>query len=325
MKIFLTGASGFLGSHTAHELIRRGNDVSALMRKTSSREGLPSALRFIEGALPDCRNLKEALEAADVVVHVAGVVKTLKKETFYEVNALGTENLVREILSLKNPPKLFLHISTIAVHHSDREEDFCLSPESCRPLTHYGKSKLEGEKALSPLKGKIKTIVLRPPVLYGPRDQELLPMFKAVKWGIVPVFGRGENELSVCYVEDVARAIADLTERPPAEDDIFCLDDGSVQTWKSMLQTLSEVVGRKAVSLPIPPFLFRPGAWFSQTFATLTGKPTIFTVDKVNEMEQPRWVCGHRKLSECTNWKPSVSFREGARKTFDFYRKEKVL
>jgi nucleoside-diphosphate-sugar epimerase len=323
MKIFLTGTSGFLGSHTAEELVRRGHSVTALVRKSSQINHLKSLpLKLVEGALPDCKLLKPFLEEADAVVHVAGIVKAKSPEEFFRINALGTQNLVQEILVASKKPKLFIYISTIAVHGPEDGSDFCLPSSVCHPLSAYGKSKLRGEMALSAFQGKVRTIILRPPVLYGPRDQELLPLFKAIRFGFAPLFGSGKNSLSLCYASDVARAIADLVEKPTDSDEIFCLDDGASHTWKSIVQTLSQMMKKKTLMIPIPPLLFKIAAGISQTSGKLMRRPVMFTLDKVKEMEQPDWVCGYEKLKDRLGWNPQVSLTEGAEKTLTFYQRE---
>ena len=119
MNIFLTGASGFLGTHTALELTRRGHSLTALVRKTSQVEALRSLpIRWVEGALPESPPSPTLFEEVDVVVHIAGVVKALSEKEFIRVNSEGTESLVRAILASRRRPKRFIHISTIAVHDS---------------------------------------------------------------------------------------------------------------------------------------------------------------------------------------------------------------
>lgn len=321
MKILLTGASGFLGTHTARELLKRGHHVTALVRSTSKVDLLKKMnLNFVEGSLPQEKSLEKALEGVDVVVHVAGIIKAFSEEDFFEVNAHGTEYLVREILSLALRPKLFLHISTIAVHDPGRDgPDFCLPAPDCHPLSQYGRSKRAGELALEGLRNHVPTLVLRPPVLYGPGDRELLPLFKACRAGWVPVYEKGTNRFSVCYVEDIARAIAVLTEWLPKENEIFCLDSGEIHTWKTITLTLGEILKRSPRLLTLPDFAFSGAAWISQTIAKISGHPEVFTLDKMREIRQNSWVCGHEKLKARTGWKPELRFLEGARRTLRAY------
>jgi len=324
LRIFLTGATGFLGSRTAQEFIRRGHRLKLLVRHPADASRLQSSgAELIQGSLPDLPDLHDALRETDAVIHIAGVLKGLRDRDFFRVNESGTKRLAEAALVHGETVKLFLHVSTVAVHNSARDgEDFCLPPETCHPVSIYGKSKLAGEKTLSLLRGKIKTLILRPPVIYGPGDRELLPLFKAVRHGAAPVFGNGQNRLSVCHVEEVARAIADLTESSPASGEIFCVDDGEIHTWESIAREIGKAIKKTPSILKVPPFLFGLAAFGSAAFARLTRRPQIFTPDKMKEMRQANWVCGHKKIGEAIGWNPRKAFQEGARETFEFYRKE---
>ncbi len=327
MKIFLTGASGFLGSHIAEALAHRGDKILAIIRKTSQIHHLKSLnLEYIEGSISDIQRLKKHLEKCDVVIHSAGLIKALSEKEFFEVNGVGTERLVEAILQCKNKPKKLVYISTIAVHNPSIDgHDFSLPSSGCHPLTDYGKSKLAGEKALQKLHGKLQTCILRPPVLYGPRDKEFLTFFKAVDWGIAPLYGSGKNRISLCYATDVAQAVIALLKTRLSSDEIFCLDDGVVYDWNQIIQTVSEVMKKKVLSLQIPPLLFQVAAGLSELASKLSGRALIFNRDKVLEMSQPNWVCGYQKLHQKTGWKPKVKLKEGALKTLRFYQKEGLI
>jgi len=323
MKIFMTGISGFLGSHAAQALAAQGHELFALARRSSQTSHLDFPFHRIDGELPACEGLEQTLSEMDAVLHVAGKVKALSPADFHATNALGTDNLVQACLRAHPRPRLFLHISTIAVLDPSSEgSDFCLPPSLCHPVSWYGQSKLEGEKALEALRGKIRCITLRPPVLYGPRDRELLPLFKAARWGISPLFGKGENRLSVCHVRDVADCISSLLASPPPQDEIYCLDDGGVHSWKSLAQDVCRAMGKPFRPLRLPPALFKLGAALNDWRARLSGSAQIFTRNKILEMQQPSWVCGHEKLARERAWAPRIPFSEGCRQTYEFYRKE---
>jgi len=326
MKILLTGASGFLGSHTAEELSNRGHWLYALVRKTSKTHHLKNLnTEMLEGSLSKLDALDSILPKVEVVIHIAGVVKALSAKEFEQVNVEGTQNVVRKVLGASRRPQLFIYISTIAVHDPRNSPNFCLPPEDCHPLSDYGKSKQKGELALNKLQGKVRTVILRPPLLYGPNDVELLPMFRAINHGIVPLYQSGKNQFSACYVGDVAKAISDLAEGNHSTDEIYCLDDGDRHSWRSFALEVGRVLNKKPMLLPIPKPIFYVAGLFSESWAKLRRRPAVFTTDKIREMKQKSWICGHQKLMEQTGWKPKVKAAEGLKITLQSYQTAGLL
>jgi len=323
MRIFLTGATGFLGSHGADRFSERGHQLSTLVRKSSHTDHLRSlGVTLVEGALPNAGRLAPALAGLDAVVHVAGAVQAKNRAEFLAVNEMGTRHLVQEALAADPPPKFFLHISTIAVHRPNAGNHFTLQPEECRPLSHYGESKRRAELALRDLSGKIPYAILRPPVLYGPRDREFLPLFKAVRFGIAPLLGRGRSRLSACYGPDVAEAMVRLTENPPPDGTIFTLDDGGIHTWRDLARAIGQAVGKSPTLLPCPKWLYYLAAAGSELKIKITGRPDVFTLNKMRELTAEPWVCGREKLKQHLNWVPMTPLLEGMRLTWRDYQEQ---
>ncbi len=321
MKIFMTGASGFLGSHTAELLHQRGHQIQALVRPSSQTTHLTKLkIPFVLGALPHCEKFEENLEDQDVIIHIAAVVKALSKKDFIYQNALSTHSLVKSLLKLKNKPKKLIYISTIAVHDPNQSEDFCLASEQCQALSYYGYSKLESELALSVLKEEMPVTILRPPVIYGERDWELYPLMKSIQRGFAPVLGKGEKQFSMCYVKDVAEAIARLVERQNPNSEIFCLDDGEEHSWKSVAEHIAKAFNREVKFFSIPEFVFTLAAALNQTWSQIRRKPSVFTLNKLKEMRQERWICGNQKLQQAIGWKPQTALTEGLHVTLNYYR-----
>jgi nucleoside-diphosphate-sugar epimerase len=95
LKALVTGGTGFIGSHLTEALIRKGVHVRCLIRKTSDLKwlnGLP--IEFIHGDCHDRTSLEKAIWGVDWVFHLAGVTKAIKEGNYFEVNGLGTENLI---------------------------------------------------------------------------------------------------------------------------------------------------------------------------------------------------------------------------------------
>lgn len=317
----MTGASGFLGSHTAELLHDKGHEIQALVRATSQTEHLKKRkIPLVLGALPHCENFAKSLEGQDVIIHIAAVVKALSQKDFLYHNHLSTQNLVKTILSLKKKPQKFIHISTIAVHDPSQSKDFCQPPEQCQPLSHYGESKMQAERSLEPLKDEMTVTILRPPVLYGERDWELFPLIQSVQKGLTPIWGKGDKQFSMCYVKDVAEAIATLVESPSCDSEIFCLDDGAEHSWRSVALEIGKVIGKEPRLIALPSFAFTLAAGLNQTWAQLRRRPHVFTLNKLKEMKQARWICGHQKLANHFKWEPSTSLKEGLQNTLEYYR-----
>ncbi len=132
----MTGGTGFIGSHLSEALLDRGNQVRCLVRKGSDSKwlkGLP-----IEIAVGDCRDktsLAEAVKDTDHVFHLAGITKAIDEKTYFEINASGTENLIRACL--ENNPHLqkFVYVSSQAAAGPCRNGDKKRESDRCEPVS----------------------------------------------------------------------------------------------------------------------------------------------------------------------------------------------
>ena len=176
-KILVTGASGFIGSFIVEEALRRGMEVWAAMRPSSSKVFLQDErIKFIQLDLSNEDKLKK---------HAAGVTKCLHEEDFHRVNTLGTQHLVNAILACDMPLRRFVYLSSLSIFGPIREQQpyqEIRDTDEPRPNTAYGRSKLAAEQYLDNLAGKGKNlpyVVLRPTGVYGPRERDYFMMAKA--------------------------------------------------------------------------------------------------------------------------------------------------
>ena len=139
MRVLVTGASGFLGSHIAEQLYAGGHTVRLLLRKTSSRKFLEFPFEEAIGDVTDPGSLEAASERVDAVVHAAGLVKARSESEFAEVNAEGTKNLVKAV-EAKSPSARFVYISSLAAHGSSRDGKPRPVDAPSKPLTAYGRT-----------------------------------------------------------------------------------------------------------------------------------------------------------------------------------------
>lgn len=322
MRILVTGATGFLGSHIAEQLARDGHAVRVLLRHTSDR----SFLRGLEceealGDITQPETLPAAVVGVEAVVHAAGLVKARSAQEFEAVNAQGTANLLSALASADRLRR-FVYISSLAAHgpsEDGRPRPLAAPPQ---PVTAYGRSKLRAEEFVRSWAGDGRSAaIIRPPVIYGPRDRELLPFFRLTRRRLAPLLGDGTNVISLVYVEDGARAAAlaavAADEAPSAT---YTVDDGAVYTWRELLGAVEQAVGRKALPIPSPVWAFTAAALVSETYGRLRGKAVTFSRDKVREMRQRYWVCSHEEIRQDLGWKPQVGLSEGTALTAAWYR-----
>ena len=329
MKFLVTGATGFLGSHIAEQLARDSHAVRVLVRRTSDRSFLRSL--EIEEALGDITQpdtLPAAVAGVDAVVHAAGLVKARSAAEFNSVNAEGTANLLSALASAETTPR-FVLISSLAAHGPSQDGRPRPLDAPATPVTAYGRSKLKAEemvRAWAANPASVGAVIIRPPVIYGPRDRQLLPFFRLARWRLAPLLGDGTNTFSCVYVEDAARAVAlAATASDEAPIATYTLDDGAVYTWRDMLGAIEQANDRKALRITSPLWAFTAAAFLSETYGRLRRQAVTFTRDKVKEMRQPHWVCSHDEISRDLGWTPRVTLKEGAALTAAWYRQHRWL
>ena len=208
MKVLVTGASGFLGSHIAEQLSREGHTVRALVRKSSKRDFLERLgnVEFAYGGVEDVAAVAEAVKGVDAIIHSAGLVKARNAAEFRKTNVEGTRNLIEA--AKKNAPKLqrFVFVSSLAAVGPSHDGRPVEGTAGTNPVTHYGRSKREAEDVVLAARGELPVVVLRPGAIYGPRDNEIFAFFQSVHRGVLPTVGKGDSTISMIYGADCAAA-----------------------------------------------------------------------------------------------------------------------
>jgi nucleoside-diphosphate-sugar epimerase len=327
VKVLVTGASGFLGSHIAEQLANEGHIVRLLLRRTSSRRFLTD-FQFEEaiGDVTDPSSLPAAVTGVDAVIHTAGLVKARSEDEFMGVNAAGTANLLTAVETANPALPSFVYVSSLAAHGPSLDGAPRPVDAPSRPVSAYGRSKLAGERAVRESAIAPRSVIFRPPVIYGPRDLALVPFFRLAQLRLAPLLMGGHNRISIVYVADITGAIVQATA---AEAEVggktYSADDGSIHTWRDLLAAVEAAVGRRALRISAPRWAFTSAALASEAFGFAARRPVSLTRDKVNEMAQRHWVCDSVGLRRDLSWSPRVDIREGARLTAEWYRRERWI
>jgi nucleoside-diphosphate-sugar epimerase len=317
MKTLVTGATGFIGSHLAEALRRRGDEVTALARSAAKAAALaPLGVRVVPGDLHDRAALQQAVEGQDVVYHVAGVVAARSEADFLVANRDGTRNLVGAVERAGAGRVVF--VSSMAAAGPTIRGRPLRGDELPRPVTAYGRSKLAAEQVVraSPLSWSI----VRPPMVYGPRDHEVLKVFRLARLGVAPVLGDGTQELSAVHGADLAEALIAAGTSPVAIGRTYYACHPEVFTGADMARAVGRAMGRAPAVIRVPASIGRGVLMLTEAAARLTGQTTILTADKANEFFQPAWTGDPAPLTRDTGWRAARDLRTGLAETYLWYR-----
>lgn len=326
VEILVTGANGFVGSHICDALIDAGYAVRALVRETSDLANIENLnLRLVYGDLSDPGSLERAVEGVEGIIHNAGLTRTLDSRQFDIVNAGGTENLLRAIETIKPKIRKFIQISSAAASGPSNSPAPVDENKSPNPLTAYGRSKLNGEKAVLRYRHKFAVTILRPTAIYGPRDKEMLSFFKTIKFGIKPTFGTGECYANFTYVKDLAMAIIRTLDSDIVSGNIYFVAEKRYYSYSEAGDIISKALGVRAVDVHIPVWLLRTAGRINEAWAKRRGKASIFTYEKAVEISQKYWILDTARIEKEIGFKSPTSFEQGVTQTINWYRRQKWL
>jgi len=326
LKILLTGASGFVGSHILDSLRRRDLDTALLLRPTSNRRFIASHLPGVEvrpGSIGDPESLVQAIAGITHVVHCAGVTKAARAEGFYVDNQTGTRNVVSAINGQGDRVQQLVHISSLAAAGPAPRERPAREEDVPRPVSEYGKSKLAGELEVIN-HCRTRYTILRPPAVYGPRDAEFLRLFRAVKRHLLPRPG-GRQALSMVFVRDLAEAVANCLTQPVAGGKTYFVAAREVVTVRTMAEEIAAQMNTWTLPLPLPTALLWPICLVQELTSRLTGQPNVLSLQKFAELRAPGWVCDPTRLERETGYACPTALKQGLAETLSWYQEHNWL
>jgi dihydroflavonol-4-reductase len=321
MNAFVTGGTGFIGSHLVDALIENP-EFSKIKCLVRSREKWLEGKSFekVEGDLHSIKAIGEALEETDVIFHIAAIVKAPTQKEFDFANVEATENLIR--LAKKKGIRKLVILSSLAAagpsHGSPKTES-----DPMEPVSMYGESKMRMEKMIHDLAGDDMSVtILRPPAVYGPREDQIFTLFKMMKYGIAPIVGDGNHpELSIVYVQDVVQAIVKAAgQQEPGVHTYFVCGD-SVANWNQIRDIVTTVLGKKNIPIKLNPVWVKKIAGAIESTASFFGSYPVINREKANEMIL-EWTCSSQKAEKELGYRPEYSLEEGISRTLRWYKQQ---
>lgn len=310
LKSLVTGGSGFIGSHLAETLVKRGHEVRALIRSTSSTRWLRDLkIGLVYGDTRDKDSLREAVRDVDYVFHLGGVISAPDRRTYFDVNTQGTRNLLEACFEENPGLRKFVFVSSISAVGPSPCGAVLDEDAECRPISDYGRSKLAAEEAVLAASGRLPVTIIRPPNVLGPRQKELAESIKLLRWRIRPLIGRKNSRTSIAAVGDVVRALVLAAEDPRSAGRIYCLTDGRAYSWREITDAVAEAVGVRRFYLPVPfPIQYLVAA-VSEAVARVRKKPPLVTREHVLAARRHCWVYGGSRIERELGFKPETDMK----------------
>jgi nucleoside-diphosphate-sugar epimerase len=326
LKILLTGATGFVGSHILDSLRGRGLATALLVRPTSDKRFIAAHLPEVElrpGSIADPESLRMAMAGITHVIHCAGATKAVRLASFYDANQTGTRNVVSAINGQAGQVQRVVLISSQAAAGPGSREKPAREENPPQPVSEYGKSKLAGEREVRD-HCRAEYVILRPPTVYGPRDIELLRLFRTVKRHLLPILS-GAKALSVVFAKDLAEAVVTCLTHPAAVGKAFFVATREVVTPRTIAEEVASQMNAWTLPLPLPTALLWPICLAQELVSRLTGKPNVLSLQKFGELRAPGWVCAPARLERELGCTCPTTLRQGIAETLSWYREHHWL
>lgn len=332
MKVLLAGVPGWLGSRFL-EILRKGyNDegpsnnwaVRCLVHdaiSTSSVNQLPDVQRIeiVRGDVAKTETLENAMQGVDIVFHMIGIIHPRRTRELYQINTLGTENLLTA--SLAAGVKRFIYVSSNSAAGVNKSSRLMAEGDKLHPCLNYGWSKYQAERKVQDFQetGKIETVILRPCWYYGPyQPPRQTKFFKMIKEGNPVIFGNGHNLRSMSYVDNVCQAMILAAQKERANGQTYWIADARPYSIYEIYATIAELLGVKNFRpRRLPSFSSEAFLIFDTMLQTLGFyMPEIHVAGEMNK----NIACSIQKAQEELGYQPRITLREGMRRSIEWCR-----
>ncbi|MBI2712491.1 MAG: NAD-dependent epimerase/dehydratase family protein [Bdellovibrio sp.] len=333
MKALVTGATGFIGSSLVEELDTIGFEVFALMRKRSSAANLDGLkYKVIEGDLGNQDSLNQAVQGMDYVFHLAGATTASNRGAYFEANSAGTARLAKAVADFRPQLTRFVYVSSLAAAGPSQSLSPRTETDPDSPVSAYGESKLQGEKEVLAFAEKYPLSIVRPPMVYGPKDKGVFVMIQSVARHVMPIL-RGSTEgghkyYSMIYAKDLCRGIVQAgvvaRDKSPSGDIFYLCGDG-IHTYLDIMTTIAEKLNCDPLRINIPKFFVRAAGAGLSGIGVLTRRTFPLNLDKVNEILPDYWICSNQKAKRVLGFVPEFDLSSGMAQAIEWYKRQKWI
>lgn len=319
MKAFITGGTGFIGSHVIDYYLTNKPDIEIFalvrdMKNLKRKEG--ANFHTLEGNLFSIPSLPSD---TDYVIHLAGLTLASNLADYYTVNQQGTASLFQSLQQQGIHPKRILYLSSLSAVGPSHDGTPVRESSPPHPITPYGDSKLKGEQEVQRFRNIFPVVILRASAVFGPRDKDFIHYFRFIKKGILLSLWNPYRYISLCYVKDLVRAIDICIQRDLKSGEIINIADPQPYRWDDIGLAAGKAMGKSLITLKIPDSVLPLFGVISRAASCFTQKPILLNPYKIKEMREKCWIADVRKAQEKLAFSPEYSLEKAIQETTDWY------
>ena len=277
-------------------------------------------VEVVYGDLFDKVALQKAVEGVEYIYHSAGLTKAKTQEEYFQGNVGGTKNLLDAVREYNPGVRRFVLFSSQTAAGPSPTKDPINEEVPAHPITTYGRSKLAAELECVAAAKSIKCTIIRPPVVYGPRDKDVFEFFNTVNKGLQPMAGLQEKFVSMVHVADLIRGTVMAAESNKAVGQTYFVSSKGIYGWKEVGELTRRALGKRVLRVRIPePGIFAIAA-VAELMARFSSKPALINFEKARDMVQNYWTCDSSKAKRDFGYEQEIPLEEGLRTTTEWYK-----
>lgn len=325
MRVAISGATGFLGSHLVRRFLADGHAVAALARDPEKASQLPTGAEAVIGDIGDGQVVARLVERSEVVIHTVSNFRVASgpPESYRRINVEGTRTILEAAFHAN--VRRFVHCSTIGVHGhvavTPADENAPYNPGDL-----YQETKLEAEQLVSSRVGTAGTeiVVVRPCSMYGPGDLRMLKMFRMLTKGRFFKVGPCRENFHAGFIDDIVEGFVAAATRPGIDGEVFIVGGESFLPLDEYIDTAARAVGAAPPKLRLPYGALHAAAWACERLCVPLGLEPPLHVRRVRFFRNNR-AFSIEKARRMLGFRPRVALEEGMRRTVDWYRSQGLL